>query len=53
MPVKIDRPADFSYNADLNSLAKAINQIADYIEANAAENEKPARKPRAKKPASK
>jgi len=31
--MKFDRPIDFSYNADLNSLARAINQIIDYIEA--------------------
>jgi len=48
-----DRPHDFSYNADLNSLATAINQLIDYIEAKEAEKPKPARKPRAKKAASK
>jgi len=53
MTVKFDRPIDFSYNADLNSMATAINQLIDYIEAKEAEKPKPARRPRAKNPASK
>jgi len=44
-----DRPIDFSYNADLNSLALGLKQVMDHIEA----NHKPAAKPRKKKVAAK
>lgn len=38
--VKFDRPIDFSYNADLNSITKTLHQLADYIEAHDGEVEK-------------
>jgi len=56
MTTNFDKPHNFNYNADLKTLADCVVQLQEAvnkIEGELAKAKKPARKPAAKKPASK